>query len=99
MRVLHVDSGREWRGGQNQVRLLCRELERESGVTQLLVTKRGGELARRAAADGVPIQGVPWWLGPDPLATWRVAAAIRAFGPALIHAHDSHALLVAQWAR
>ena len=29
MRVLQVDSGREWRGGQNQVRLLCRELARD----------------------------------------------------------------------
>ena len=39
MRVLHVDSGREYRGGQNQVRLLARELAREPEVQQLLVTK------------------------------------------------------------
>src|SRR5439155_1286289 len=50
VRVLHVDSGREFRGGQNQVRLLTRELARDPSVEQRLVTQRGGELARRAAA-------------------------------------------------
>lgn len=98
MRVLQVDSGREWRGGQNQVRLLCRELARERDVEQLLVTKRGGELARRAAADGVTVRTVPWWIGPDPVAAWRTRSVAREFRPALIHAHDSHALLIALWA-
>lgn len=99
MRVLQIDSGREWRGGQNQVRLLCRELARRTDVEQLLVTKHRSVLAARAAADGVPVRPVPWWIGPDPVAAWRARAAARAFRPAVIHAHDSHALLVALWIR
>ena len=59
MRILQVDSGREWRGGQNQVRLLCRELVREAGIEQVLVTKRGSELARRAAAHGTAVTETP----------------------------------------
>jgi len=47
VRVLHVDSGREFRGGQNQVRLLTRELARDPSVEQRLATQRGSELARR----------------------------------------------------
>lgn len=69
------------------------------GLEQLLVTKRGGELARRAAAEGVRVHAVPWWIGPDPVAAWRTWTAGRTFRPALVHAHDSHALLVALWAR
>src|SRR3989441_699784 len=72
MRVLQVDSGREWRGGQQQVLLLCRELSRNTAVEQVLVTKQGGELARRAAADGITVQGV----ASDPLAA--VGAGVGA---------------------
>ena len=102
MRVLQVDSGREWRGGQNQVRLLTRELARapwEAGVEQRLVTKRDSELARRAAADQVAVSGVPWTIGLDPRAFWRVFLAILDFHPDLVHAHDSHALFFALAAR
>lgn len=95
MRVLQVDSGREWRGGQHQVWLLCRELARQSGVEQLLVTRQDGELARRAAADGVGVQGTAWEIGLDPRAWWHLRRAIASFQPDIIHVHDSHALTLA----
>jgi glycosyltransferase involved in cell wall biosynthesis len=97
MRVLQVDSGREWRGGQNQVRLLCRELGREAEIEQVLVTKQGGELARRAAADGggTTLQGTTWDIGLDPRAWWHLRRTIAAFQPDIIHVHDSHALTLA----
>jgi len=99
VRVLHVDSGREFRGGQNQVRLLARELAREPGVEQRLVTRRGSELSRRAAAEGVAVREVPWALGLDPRAWWRLVAEARTWPPDLIHAHNNHAVTVAIWAR
>lgn len=95
MRVLQVDSGREWRGGQNQVWLLCRELGHEPDIEQLLVTKRGSELARRAATDGTTVQGVAWEIGLDPRAWWHLRRTISAFQPDIIHVHDSHALTLA----
>lgn len=99
MRVLHVDSGRVYRGGQNQVRLLTQQLAGEPGVEQRLVTKRGSELARRVAAAGVPVGEVPWSLGIDPRAWWRLFRHAHAFRPDIIHAHDGHALGIATWAR
>lgn len=98
MRVLQVDSGREWRGGQNQVRLLSRELVTRRDVDVRLVTRRGSELARRATAAGVPVTGVPWLLGPDPVAAFLLARLVGAFQPAVVHVHDAHALTVARWA-
>ena len=95
MRVLQVDSGREWRGGQGQVWLLCRELARHPDVEQALVTKQDGELARRAAGDGVQVQGTAWDIGLDPRAWWRLRRAISSFQPDVIHVHDSHALTLA----
>ena len=96
MRVLQVDSGREWRGGQNQVRLLCRELSREPEIEQVLVTRQDSELARRAAAGGgVTVAGTAWEIGLDPRAWWQLRRTIASFQPDVIHVHDSHALTLA----
>ncbi len=95
MRVLQVDSGREWRGGQNQVRLLCRELRHAGAIEQVLLTRRTGELARRAAVDGTTVHGTAWEMGLDPRAWWQLRRTIAAFQPDIIHAHDSHALTLA----
>lgn len=95
MRVLQVDSGREWRGGQNQVRLLCRELARDAQVEQVLVTRQESELARRATAEGVTVRGSAWDIGLDPRAWWHLRRTISSFQPDIIHAHDSHALTLA----
>ena len=92
MRVLQVDSGREWRGGQNQVRLLCRELGKDAGIEQVLVTKNGSELARRVSAAGITVQGTSWEIGLDPRAWWHLRRTTAAFRPDIIHVHDSHAL-------
>src|SRR2546425_11192062 len=88
VRVLHVDSGREFRGGQNQVRLLTRELARDPTVEQRLVTQPGSELARRATAEGVTGPEVPWGLGLDPRAWWRLVVESLAWRPDLIHANN-----------
>lgn len=95
MRVLQIDSGREWRGGQLQVWLLCRELARHSDVAQILVTRQDSELARRAAADGVQVRGTAWEIGLDPRAWWHLRRTISSFQPDIIHVHDSHALTLA----
>jgi glycosyltransferase involved in cell wall biosynthesis len=99
VRVLHVDSGREFRGGQNQVRLLTGELARVEGVGQRLVTKRGSELARRVAARGVTVREASWGPSLDPRALWRLYLEVSDFHPDVLHAHDSHALQLASWTR
>jgi glycosyltransferase involved in cell wall biosynthesis len=99
LRVLLVDSGREWRGGQAQVHLLARELSRTPGVTVRLVTDRAGELARRARDDQVVVRGAAWGMGLDPRALWTLAREMRRFRPAILHVHDSHALSLATLAR
>jgi len=88
--VVHVASGREWRGGQRQVWLLARELGR-AGVAQVVVTGAGSELAGRLTADGVPVRPVPWTAGLDPRVLPRLLAELRG-SQAIIHAHDAHAV-------
>lgn len=91
-RLVHVASGREWRGGQRQVLLLTRELER-LGAEQVVVTRDRGRLAAELRRAGVRVAEVPW----------EQALSVRALGavwrearrrPAILHAHDSHALTI-----
>jgi len=63
MRVLQVDSGREWRGGQQQVLLLCRELSRNAPSNKSRHQQGGRASAGRA--DGITVQGVAWEIGLD----------------------------------
>ena len=91
--MVHIASGREWRGGQRQVWLLARELAR-LGVPQRVVTGSRGELARRLRADGIPLHETGWRAGLDPRALIAVRAELRR-RPALLHAHDAHALTLA----
>ncbi|HET7468139.1 MAG TPA: glycosyltransferase [Gemmatimonadales bacterium] len=89
-RVVHLASGREWRGGQRQVWLLARELTRLD-VPQIVVTGGRGELARRLRRDGVPLRSVPWSVGVDPRVLPGLLNELRAT-PSLVHAHDAHAV-------
>jgi glycosyltransferase involved in cell wall biosynthesis len=89
--IIHVDTGREWRGGQNQALLLCKGLSRVEGVVQTLVCQPRSPLSERAAKDGVDVVDLSmrgeWDLG----AAWRLRRLIRVRGAGLVHAHDAHA--------
>jgi glycosyltransferase involved in cell wall biosynthesis len=92
LRVAHLDCGRGWRGGQNQVLLLMRALAKR-GVTSVLMAPHG-QLLTRAAAEGIAV--LPWrargdW---DWLAGARLVRTLGAWRPHVVHCHDarSHAL-------
>lgn len=93
-RVIHLASGREWRGGQNQVLLLARALSARRDINQIVVTGRNTQLEQRLREAGVPVRAVRWRTGVS-LATLTGALAEAVRGPALLHAHDAHALTIA----
>lgn len=91
MRVLHVDTARGWRGGQNQVLLAARGM-RALGHEARLACRAGSELERRARAAGVPVTGLRFAgdLGPlGLLGLWRL---VRRFRPEVLQLHDPHAV-------
>jgi L-malate glycosyltransferase len=87
--IVHVASGREWRGGQRQVWLLARQLGR-LGTDQVVVTGADSELARRLTASGVRVRPATWRVGLDPRVPWPILDELR-HGAAILHAHDAHA--------
>ena len=90
--VLHLDSGSSWGGGQNQIRLLMRELA-QAGITQLCVCPRNSALAKRLHDEHLTVLPIDWQGGADARAMWRIFRALPAFD--IVHCHDAHALQVA----
>ena len=92
--VVHVASGREWRGGQRQVWLLARELQRGGLERQVVVTGAATQLAFRLKHDGIAVHEARWQAGLDPRVLLPLLREVRA-GAALLHAHDAHAVTLA----
>jgi glycosyltransferase involved in cell wall biosynthesis len=90
--VLHLDSSTAWGGGQNQVRLLMRELA-SAKIKQLCVCPQGSPLAQRLAEAKLPVRTIRWRGGSDPRAMWSVLRALGAHN--IVHCHDAHALQIA----
>ncbi len=63
-------------------------------VEQVVITGAGTELAQRLTEDRVPVHTVGWRIGLDPRVVPAVIAQIRK-GGALLHAHDAHAVTLA----
>ncbi len=98
MRVVHLDTGATWRGGQQQVYLLHRELVGR-GIDSRVLARTGGDLLTRCRDEGLPAETLPgahpWWPGVlRSVARW-------GRGADLLHAHDAHAAglaaLVRRW--
>ncbi len=78
MRILHLDSGREMRGGQWQVLRLHEGLI-ERGHESLLLAYEGSPLLSAAIGRSLPC---------SPLHRWRIGLQSREFD--IVHAHDAH---------
>lgn len=79
MRILHVDTGSEMRGGQHQALLLLNAL-RDAGHHSILLAREGSPLSRSAAAQGFevhPSEAKQVWL--------------RSRRADIVHAHDARA--------
>ena len=90
---LHVDTAQTWRGGQNQVLLTVLGL-RERGHRAALVVHPRGELRRRAA-EGPDLFPLAPRAEMDLRAAWKLSRLLRQLRPAVVHAHDAHAVAMA----
>ncbi|MGE4496584.1 MAG: glycosyltransferase [Deferribacterales bacterium] len=87
MRILHVDTGKEWRGGQRQALFLHSGLTAR-GHESLMVCSPDGELIKRAENT----EPLSFRSEADPVYIFRLLSLIRKFRPDIVHSHDSHSL-------
>lgn len=97
--VAHLCRGREWRGGERQVRLLINTLGGRPDFLQHLFTGQGSVLAKSLAGGKASLVEIPWRTAWDPRAFGLALAGLCRLRAAhrhrlVLHAHDSHALAV-----
>src|SRR3990167_4253323 len=85
MKILHLDTGTGWRGGQQQVLWLMEGL-RERGLEQMLVAPSGSPLAETVHKQGLKVGVLS---SPEPSLANIKALRRIAGGFELLHAHDS----------
>ena len=88
MKVLHVDAGASWRGGQRQAFLLAQGLAK-AGDESLIVAQHRGPLAARARAAGITVAAMKMPSEWKPGSVRQLRSLIRRHAPEVVHAHDS----------
>ena len=91
---LHLDAGRDFRGGQRQVLYLLEGL-RERGHRVLLCSPRQSPLHERALATGIPCAPLTLRSGLDFASAVRLVRLVRSGNFDLVHAHDAHSHSIA----
>jgi glycosyltransferase involved in cell wall biosynthesis len=91
---LHLDAGREFRGGQRQVLYLLEGL-RQRGHRVLLCSPRQSPLHERAAAAGIPCAPLTLRSGLDFASAVRLVRLVRDGDFDVVHAHDAHSHSIA----
>jgi L-malate glycosyltransferase len=91
VRILHVDSARTWRGGQNQVLLSAKGMAAR-GHEVLVACQTDGALRGRLREAGLGIAPLRFRGDFSLSAAFRLSEVKRRFRPHVLHAHDPHAL-------
>jgi glycosyltransferase involved in cell wall biosynthesis len=97
LRVLHVNTERTWRGGEQQTFYLIEGLAAR-GVPQLLVAQKKGVAAERARERGLPVKPLRMRGEVDPFAILELARLMRDGRFSIVHCHTSHAHVLASLA-
>ena len=98
IRVLHIDSEKGWRGGQQQAAYL---LERmcSRGLFTAMVSKPGSVMESYCREKRLPFYPVAMHGEMDFTAGFRIAGLCRKHGFNILHLHSAHALATGLWAR
>ena len=89
LQVAHLDTGRDWRGGQAQILMLAERLAAR-GVSNVLLAPPS-PLLERAQSRG--LEGIPWRSAGDldALALLRAVSILRARRVDVVHCHSARA--------
>ncbi|MCP4570433.1 MAG: glycosyltransferase family 4 protein [FCB group bacterium] len=87
-KILHIDTGSKYRGGQRQVHLLARHMARV-GIEQAIACPSGCELSRRV--DNIPLVELSAGSLARKLRLRPLREAILKYSINIVHAHDSEA--------
>jgi len=96
--VLHVNTGKTWRGGEQQTLYLLRGLA-ERGLRAEAAFQAGSPAAQRAREVGVRVHELPMRTEADLPAAIEIARLVRRLGINILHSHTAHAHTLASLAK
>ncbi len=98
IKVLHIDTEKGWRGGQQQVAYLLEAMLLENYDTAL-VCQPHSQIQRYCAERKLPHFSIRMLGEIDFIAGIRVALLARKRGYNILHLHSGHALAIGLWAK
>ncbi len=98
IKILHIDTERTWRGGQQQAIYLLEGLLKRNFSTAL-VCQPNSAIANYCAQKGLPYFPIRMRNELDFIAGFRIARLCRKFGFNIIHLHSSHSLSIGLWVK
>ena len=90
MKILHLNTEKTWRGGEQQTLYLLRVLK-ERGIFCHLVCQPESPMAQKAREAGLAVFPILMRGEADPIACYRIRNLIKAFRYDILHSHTSHA--------
>ncbi len=98
IRVLHIDSEKGWRGGQQQAAYLHGHLH-AMGYVSAMAAKPGSAMERHCRDKSLPFFPVSMHGELDIRAGMAIARLCREQGFSILHLHSAHALATGLWAK
>jgi glycosyltransferase involved in cell wall biosynthesis len=97
LRILHINTERTWRGGEQQTLNLLVGLQ-SRGIFCHLVCQAGSPMEQRARTAGIAVFPMTLRGEVDLGAAFRMRRLISEFNYGIVHSHTSHAHSLAYWA-
>jgi len=97
MKILHLNTEKTWRGGEQQTLYLLQILQ-ERGIFCHLVCQPDSPMAQKAREAGLTVFPISMHGEADPMACYRIRNLIQTFQYDILHSHTSHAHTLAFFA-
>ena len=91
--IIHVDTGKTWRGGQQQAFYLHTNLY-QSGYASVMVCKKNSVMSERCKTDNLPFMNLPLSSEFDVYSAAKLASFTRRNNGKILHLHTAHALSI-----
>lgn len=89
LKILHINTEKTWRGGEQQVLYLAKGLTAK-GHTSTIICQPGSPLAERAKREGLAVVEISMRGGFDPFAILKIVRQLKP-GYDILHLHTSNA--------
>lgn len=97
-RIIHIDTAKSWRGGQQQAAYLHEGLLHRK-IDSLMVCPEHSAMALWCRERRYPVQTLPLCCEADIVSALRLARTVKRSGRCILHAHNAHAMTLALMAK